>query len=46
MKTGHISNMKDGGIMCNNRNLSLKVYNNIYNHNVIINAYVLLCIQP
>ena len=29
--------------MCNSRNISLKVYN-IYNHNVIINVYVLLCI--
>ena len=26
MKPGHLSNMKDGGIMGNNRNISLKVY--------------------
>ena len=44
MKTGHFSNTMDGGIMCNNRNISLKVYN-IYNPNAIINVYVLLCIQ-
>ena len=41
IETGHISNMKDGGIMCNSRNISLKVYN----PNAIINVYVLLCIQ-
>ena len=44
MKTGHISNMTDGGIMCNNRNISLTVYN-ICNPNARINVYVLLCIR-